>query len=88
MEHFGEYFSGKGYKTPELFRAYRNFMVEAYLRNPRRYLAFVPCRRALKGDVSSLLKIYSFLKAQGIINYCLGTDGNYDFKSLDVAQVS
>ena len=63
-------------------------MVEAYLRNPKRYLSFIPCRKVMKGDVNSLLKIYRFLSSEGIINYCLGAEGNYDFKTMDIAQVS
>lgn len=63
-------------------------MVEAYRHNPKRYLSFIPCRRVLKGDVSCLLKIYQFLLQEGVINYGLGPDGNYDFKSMSLAQIS
>jgi hypothetical protein len=34
----------------------------------------------LRGDSTSLLKIYNFLVDEGIINYCIHHDGNYSFK--------
>jgi len=63
-------------------------MVEAYRSNPKRYLAFISCRRILRGDVSCLLKIYQFLVREGIINYGLSPDGNYHFQGLSLAQMT
>jgi hypothetical protein len=55
-------------------------MVDAYRKNPLRYLTFVSLRRVLRGDASCLLKIYSFLEEEGIINYGLFYEGNYTFE--------
>ena len=63
-------------------------MVEAYRSNPKRYLTFISCRRVLRGDVNCLLKIYQFLVREGIINYGLSPDGNYNFKGLSLPQMS
>ena len=56
--------------------------------NPKRYLTFVSCRRVLRGDVSCLLKIYKFLVSEGIINYGLSPDGNYNFKGMSLDKMS
>ena len=77
---FPEFHSGRTYKTAELYQCYRNFMVDAYRKNPLRYLPFVSLRRVLRGDASCLLKIYSFLEEEGIINYGLFYEGNYTFE--------
>lgn len=59
---------------------YRNFIYEAYRRNPKKYLTKISCRKILRGDVNSISKIHSFLEKHGIINFCIGIDGNYNFK--------
>lgn len=63
-------------------------MIDAYSKNPLRYLSFAACRRVLRGDASSLLKIYGFLQAEGIINYCLSNAGNYSFQPPATARPS
>ena len=80
VDIFPEFHSGKSYKTAELYQCYRNFMVDAYHKNPLRYLTFVSLRRVLRGDASCLLKIYNFLQDEGIINYGLFYEGNYTFE--------
>lgn len=80
VDLFPEFHSGKTYKTAELYQCYRNFMVDAYRKNPLRYLTFVSLRRVLRGDASCLLKLYNFLQDEGIINYGLYYDGNYTFE--------
>jgi hypothetical protein len=55
-------------------------MVDAYHKNPLRYLTFLSLRRVLRGDASCLLKIYNFLQDEGIINYGLFYEGNYTFE--------
>jgi hypothetical protein len=88
IDLFPEFHSGKSYKTPELYQCYRNFMIDAYRKNPFRYLTFVSLRRVLRGDASCLLKIYSFLEAEGIINYSLFNEGNHSFEASAVDKVS
>ena len=38
--------------------------------------------------MSCLLKIYQFLVREGVINYGLSQDGNYNFKGLSPATIS
>lgn len=47
---------------------YRNFIVNTYEEDPSRYLSKIACRRILHGDAASILRIYSFLQKEGIIN--------------------
>ncbi|CAH8650100.1 unnamed protein product [Dicrocoelium dendriticum] len=56
-------------KTPEVYLAYRNFMVDTYRLNPQEYLTFTACRRNLTGDVCSILRVHAFLEQWGLINY-------------------
>ncbi|OAF69745.1 hypothetical protein A3Q56_02484 [Intoshia linei] len=56
-------------KTPEIYLASRNFMIDTYRLNPNDYLTFTACRRNLCGDVCSLLRIHAFLEMWGLINY-------------------
>ncbi|MEN2497146.1 MAG: SWI/SNF complex subunit smarcc1 [Marteilia pararefringens] len=56
-------------KTPEIYIAYRNFMIDAYRLNPKVYLSFTACRRNLAGDANTILRIHSFLENWGLINY-------------------
>lgn len=63
-------------------------MIEAYRKNPYRYLTFVSLRRVLRGDASCLLKIFTFLEDEGIINYCISNEGNYTFEIPAMDKVS
>ncbi|XP_067951707.1 SWI/SNF complex subunit SMARCC2-like isoform X2 [Watersipora subatra] len=65
-----EFFNQKNKsKTPEVYIAYRNFMVDTYRLNPREYLTSTACRRNLAGDVCSLTRVHAFLEQWGLINY-------------------
>ncbi|VDL96354.1 unnamed protein product [Schistocephalus solidus] len=67
-----EFFNGRNKsKTPEVYLAYRNFMVDTYRLNPQEYLTFTACRRNLTGDVCSILRVHAFLEQWGLINYQL-----------------
>ncbi|KAL0962034.1 hypothetical protein UPYG_G00334890 [Umbra pygmaea] len=49
-----EFFNGKNKsKSPEIFLAYRNFMIDSYRLNPQEYLSSTSCRRNLTGDVDA-----------------------------------
>ncbi|KYO37095.1 SWI/SNF complex subunit SMARCC2 isoform A [Alligator mississippiensis] len=49
-----EFFNGKNKsKTPEIYLAYRNFMIDTYRLNPQEYLTSTACRRNLAGDVDA-----------------------------------
>ena len=56
-------------KTPEVYMAYRNFMVDTYRLNPQDYLTLTACRRNLTGDVCALMRVHAFLEQWGLINY-------------------
>lgn len=56
-------------KTPEVFLAYRNFMIDTYRLNPTEYLSATACRRNLAGDVCVILRVHAFLEQWGLVNY-------------------
>ncbi|UJR08111.1 hypothetical protein I4U23_012388 [Adineta vaga] len=65
-----EFFNGKNRsKTPEIYMAYRNFMIDTYRLNPNEYLSITACRRNLAGDVCAIMRIHAFLEQWGLINY-------------------
>ncbi|TRY65738.1 hypothetical protein DNTS_005578 [Danionella cerebrum] len=65
-----EFLNGKNKsKTPEIYLAYRNFMIDTYRLNPQEYLTSTSCRRSLTGDVCALVRVHSFLEQWGLINY-------------------
>ncbi len=52
-----EFFNGKNKsKTPEVYVAYRNFMIDTYRLNPYEYLSATACRRNLGGDVCAIIR--------------------------------
>ncbi|KAI4818077.1 hypothetical protein KUCAC02_011442 [Chaenocephalus aceratus] len=65
-----EFFHGKNKsKSPEIYLAYRNFMIDTYRLNPQEYLSSTSCRRILTGDVCSVIRVHSLLEQWGLINY-------------------
>ncbi|XP_015787255.1 SWI/SNF complex subunit SMARCC2 [Tetranychus urticae] len=56
-------------KTPEVYLAYRNFMIDSYRINPTEYLTVTACRRSLVGDVCAIHRVHSFLELWGLINF-------------------
>ncbi|KRY77565.1 SWI/SNF complex subunit SMARCC2 [Trichinella pseudospiralis] len=65
-----EFFNGKNKsKTPEVYLAYRNFMIDTYRLNPYEYLTATACRRNLAGDVCAIFRVHAFLEQWGLINY-------------------
>lgn len=65
-----EFFNGKNKsKTPEIYMAYRNFMLDTYRLNPTEYLTSTACRRNLAGDVCAIMRTHAFLEQWGLINY-------------------
>ncbi|CAF0880410.1 unnamed protein product [Adineta steineri] len=70
-----EFFNAKNRsKTPEIYMAYRNFMVDTYRLNPNEYLTVTACRRNLAGDVCAIMRIHAFLEQWGLINYQVDAD--------------
>ncbi|NXA27990.1 SMRC2 protein, partial [Ibidorhyncha struthersii] len=65
-----EFFNGKNKsKTPEIYLAYRNFMIDTYRLKPQGYLTSTACRRNLAGDVCAIMRVHAFLEQWGLINY-------------------
>lgn len=65
-----EFFNGKNKsKSPEIYLAYRNFMLDTYRLNPQEYLSSTTCRRNLTGDVCAVMRVHAFLEQWGLINY-------------------
>ena len=56
-------------KTEQVYKEYRNFMVNTYRLNPKEYLTVTACRRNLAGDVCAIMRVHSFLEQWGLINY-------------------
>jgi SWI/SNF related-matrix-associated actin-dependent regulator of chromatin subfamily C len=65
-----EFFNGRNRsKTPEIYLAYRNFMLDTYRLNPNEYLTSTACRRNLAGDVCAIMRTHAFLEQWGLVNY-------------------
>lgn len=65
-----EFFSGQSrYKTPKVYKEFRDFMVNCYRLNPIEYLTVTAMRRNLAGDVASIIRVHGFLEKWGLINY-------------------
>ncbi|EGT49233.1 hypothetical protein CAEBREN_26021 [Caenorhabditis brenneri] len=70
-----EFFNGKNKsKTPDVYAAYRNFMIDTYRLNPFEYVSATACRRNLAGDVCSIVRLHSFLEQWGLLNYQVDSD--------------
>ena len=62
-----EFFNNKNKsKTPEVYMAYRNFMIDTYRLNPMEYLSATACRRNLAGDVCAIMRVHAFLEQWGL----------------------
>ncbi|ODV77865.1 eighth largest subunit of RSC [Suhomyces tanzawaensis NRRL Y-17324] len=68
-DFFGDSGSRSIYKSPEIYKNIRDFMVNAYRINPIEYLTVTAVRRNLAGDVASIIRIHQFLEKWGLINY-------------------
>ncbi|XP_045504306.1 SWI/SNF complex subunit SMARCC2 isoform X3 [Colias croceus] len=70
-----EFFNNKNKsKTPEMYLAYRNFMIDTYRLNPTEYLTSTACRRNLAGDVCAIMRVHGFLEQWGLVNYQVEAD--------------
>lgn len=75
MKLFPDFFPKSGdspksiYKTAEIYKNMRDFMINVYRINPLEYLTITAVRRNLAGDVTSIIRIHQFLEKWGLINY-------------------
>ncbi|KAJ3205930.1 hypothetical protein HDU67_008559 [Dinochytrium kinnereticum] len=61
-------------KTPQVYKDYRDFIINTYRLNPMEYLTITACRRNLAGDVCSIIRVHNFLEQWGLINYQVDAD--------------
>ncbi|CCD25971.2 Rsc8p NDAI_0G01960 [Naumovozyma dairenensis CBS 421] len=57
------------FKSPKSYKDTRNFIINTYRLSPFEYLTITAVRRNIAMDVSSIVKIHSFLERWGLINY-------------------
>ncbi|CAH1131485.1 unnamed protein product [Ceutorhynchus assimilis] len=70
-----EFFNGKNKsKTPEIYLAYRNLIIDTYRLNPTEYITSTACRRNLAGDVCAIMRVHAFVEQWGLINYQVDAD--------------
>ncbi|XP_054161730.1 SWI/SNF complex subunit SMARCC1-like [Oppia nitens] len=70
-----EFFNGRNKsKTPEVYIAYRNFMIDTYRLNPTEYLTVTAVRRNIAGDVCAIMRVHAFLEQWGLVNYQVDAD--------------
>jgi SWI/SNF related-matrix-associated actin-dependent regulator of chromatin subfamily C len=75
-----EFFNHKNKsKTPQVYKDYRDFMINTYRMNPSEYLTVTACRRNLVGDVCAIIRVHSFLDQWGLINYQVISLGLFQF---------
>ena len=67
-----EFFVGKfPTKTPQIYKNYRNFIINLYRENPSMYLSSKTCLKHLAGDSAAIMRIHAFLEHWGLINFKL-----------------
>jgi SWI/SNF related-matrix-associated actin-dependent regulator of chromatin subfamily C len=65
-----EFFNNKNKsKTAQVYKDYRDFMINTYRLNPSEYLTVTACRRNLAGDVCGIVRVHAVLEQWGLINY-------------------
>ena len=70
MKSNPEFFVGKyPTKTPQIYKKYRNFIINLYRENPSMYLSSKTCSKHLAGDTAAIMRIHSFLENWGLINF-------------------
>ncbi|KAI8925705.1 SWIRM domain-containing protein [Entophlyctis helioformis] len=70
-----EFFNNKNKsKTPQVYKDYRDFMINTNRLNPSEYLTVTACRRNLAGDVCAIIRVHAVLEQWGLINYQVNPD--------------
>lgn len=70
IKQLPEFFNSRNRsKTPQIYKDYRDFIINTYRLNPVEYLTVTACRRNLAGDVCAIMRVHSFLEQWGLINY-------------------
>ncbi|GER33937.1 SWI/SNF complex subunit SMARCC2 [Striga asiatica] len=72
-----EFFDGSTVtRSPRIYKEYRDFIISKYREDPSRKLTFTEVRKSLVGDVSILLKVFTFLEKWGLINFNAADNNN------------
>ena len=58
-------------KKAEVYVNIRNNIITQFRRNPDVYLTTSDCRKIINADITSIIRVYSFLEHWGLINYGL-----------------
>jgi hypothetical protein len=61
--------SASSSKTPQIYMAYRNYMINTYRAQPHVYLTATACRRNLAGDACAIMRVHEFLTHWGLVNF-------------------
>ncbi|KAL3818544.1 hypothetical protein ACJIZ3_004449 [Penstemon smallii] len=73
-----EFFDGSSItRSPRIYKDYRDFIISKFRENPSKKLTFTDVRKSLVGDISILLKVFTFLEKWGLINFNVA-DSNKD----------
>ncbi|XP_043706911.1 SWI/SNF complex subunit SWI3A [Telopea speciosissima] len=65
-----EFFDGSSIsRTPKVYKAYRDFIINKFREEPLRKLTFTEIRKSLIGDVNLIHKVFLFLEKWGLINF-------------------
>lgn len=71
-----EFFDNSSFtRNPRVYKEYRDFIISKFREDPSRRLTFSEVRKSLVGDVSYLLKVFSFLEKYGLINFGINSSG-------------
>ncbi|XP_042496432.1 SWI/SNF complex subunit SWI3A [Macadamia integrifolia] len=69
-----EFFDGSSItRTPKVYKAYRDFIINKFREEPLRRLTFTEIRKSLIGDVNLIHKVFLFLEKWGLINFSFTT---------------
>ncbi|KAG8379456.1 hypothetical protein BUALT_Bualt07G0090400 [Buddleja alternifolia] len=72
-----EFFDGRSVtRSPRIYKEYRDFIISKHREDPSRKLTFTEVRKSLVGDISLLLKVFTFLEKWGLINFFKASDNN------------
>jgi SWI/SNF related-matrix-associated actin-dependent regulator of chromatin subfamily C len=78
-----EFFLGRSAsKTPEVYKTYRDFMVDTWRQCPTKYLTATAIRRHLAGDVCAILRVHAFLEHWGLINFGVEPETRPQYASM------
>ncbi|GMH38909.1 hypothetical protein BSKO_06807 [Bryopsis sp. KO-2023] len=84
-----EFFNGRASsKTPQIYKEYRDFIINKYRENPERVLSFTEVRKQLTGDVIGIYRVFNFLDNWGLINYMAKDRSKDPTTQVEVAPLS